>query len=244
MSEISDEDLHFDRAYWEQRLLYPDWYLRVERELRALFFPVVHDRPRLKRFRHQVYELVEELVEDGRLPLAQSGPNLDVERKPIDTLVIHHTEEEPDIRLGKLSAIGLVRQYAFQYLENNVLGRAVRGEPIWSGHFRRGRMVFFAYHWLIRPDGTAERLLDDGAIGWHAGNWEINTRSAGIGLSGNYEHGVPPLAQIEGMARLIREHYGHIPFERLLGHREVAPERTCPGEYFLHGWKDSLLADL
>lgn len=244
MTHIDDQNLHFDRAFWEQRLLYPDWYLRVEQELRAIFFPVVHDQPYLKRFRHQVYELVEELVESGRLPLAQSGPNLDVERKPIDTIVIHHTEEEPDIRLSKLSAIGLVRQYAFQYLENNVLGRPVYGEAIWSGHFRQGRAVFFAYHWLIRPDGTAERLLDDAAIGWHAGNWEINTRCVGIALSGNYEHSAPPPAQIKGTARLIREHYAHVSPERLLGHREVVPERTCPGEHFLSGWKSTLLAGL
>ena len=234
-------NLAFDREYWEERLAFPNWYVRVEDELRVLIFPVVHPDAVLKRFRHQVYELVEEMVERGTLPLAQHGPELDRERRPIDTVVIHHTTEEPDIRLSKLSAIGLVRQYAFQYLEGNVLGNRARGEPIWSGHFRQGKMVFFAYHWLIRADGTAERLLADSYIGWHAGNWPINTSSVGIAFSGNYEHSEPPPAQIEAATQLIRDHYPHILKENILGHCEVVQGTTCPGAHFLNGWKQVLL---
>ena len=235
---------HFDREYWEPRLTVPDWYVRLEDELRTLIFPVVHPDVELKRFRHQVYELVEELLERGTLPLAQYGPKLDGERGPIDTVVVHHTTEEPDIRLSKLSAIGLVRQYAFQYLEDNVLGNHVRGEPLWSGHFRQGRMVFFAYHWLVRPDGTTERLLEDSYIGWHAGNWFINTRSVAIAFSGDYEHIDPPPAQIEAAARLIHEHYPQIARENILGHCEVVGGTTCPGAYFLNGWKQALSEQL
>lgn len=230
-------NLQFERKYWEERLTFPDWYVRLEEELRTLIFPVVRPDAALKRFRHQVYELVEELLESGTLPLAQTGPQLDGERCPIDTIVIHHTTEELDIRLGKLSAIGLVRQYAFQYLVNNVLGHTVRGEPIWSGHFLQGKMVFFAYHWLMRPDGTTERLLEDGYIGWHAGNWLVNTRSIGIAFSGDYEQSEPPSAQIEATVRLIREHYPQVASANILGHCEVVEGTTCPGGQFLNGWK-------
>ncbi|HLI05132.1 MAG TPA: peptidoglycan recognition family protein [Ktedonobacteraceae bacterium] len=232
--------LDFDRAAWESQLCFPDWYVRLEEQLRSQLFPVVRSDPDLKRFRHQVYELVEALLEDGTLPLAQNGPEMDEERKPLDTIVIHHTTEEPDIRLGKLSAIGLVRQYAFQYLANNVLGRPVRGQPIWSGHFRQGKMVFFAYHWLIRPDGKAERLLEDSYIGWHAGNWDINTRSIGIAFSGDYEDSSPPAAQIAAAARLARTQYPQIARARIFGHHEIAAGTTCPGAHFLHGWKYAL----
>ncbi len=234
-------DLDFRRADWESRLTSHDWYNRVEDELRGLFFPVVHHDAQLKAFRHKVYELVEELLESKRMALAERGPDLDRERRPVDTIVIHHTEEEPGIRLSKLSAIGLVRQYAFEYLADNVQGRQVRGEPVWSGHFRQGKMVFFAYHWLIRPDGTAERLLEDTAIGWHAGNWAVNTSSAGIALSGDYETGTPPHAQIDATARVIREYYPQVDKGGICGHREVAAGITCPGAYFLHGWKQMLL---
>jgi len=234
-------DLDFRRADWESRLTSPDWYIRVEDELRQLFFPVVHHDAQLKAFRHKVYELVAEMLESKRMPLAERGPDLDRERRPVDTIVIHHTEEEPGIRLGKLSAIGMVRQYAFEYLADNVRGEHVRGEPVWSGHFRQGEMVFFAYHWLIRPEGTAERLLEDTAIGWHAGNWAVNTRSAGIALSGDYETGTPPHTQIEAAARIIKEYYPHVDMESIRGHREVAAGITCPGAYFLYGWKQALL---
>ncbi len=234
-------DLDFRRAEWESRLTSPDWYMRVEDELRRLFFPVVHHDAQLKAFRHKVYELVAELLESKRLPLAERGPDLDRERRPVDTIVIHHTEEEPGIRLSKLSAIGLVRQYAFQYLADDVLGKHVRGEPVWSGHFRQGEMVFFAYHWLIRPDGAAERLLEDTAIGWHAGNWTVNTSSVGIALSGDYETSTPPYAQIEAAARIIREYYSGVARESIVGHREMAAGISCPGAYFLQGWKQMLL---
>jgi hypothetical protein len=234
-------DLNFRRADWESRLTSPDWYMRVEDELRRLFFPVVHHDAQLKAFRHKVYELVAELLESKRVPLAERGPDLDRERRPVDTIVIHHTEEEPGIGLSKLSAIGLVRQYAFQYLAGDVLGRHVRGEAVWSGHFRQGEMVFFAYHWLIRPDGTAERLLEDTAIGWHAGNWAVNTSSIGIAVSGNYETDTPPYAQIEATARIIREYYPGVAKGSISGHKEVTGGVTCPGAYFLQGWKQMLL---
>ena len=232
--------LDFDRAAWERELIFPDWYVRLEEDLRSLVFPVVRPDPDLKRFRHQVYELVEALLEDGTLPLAKDGPEMDAERKPVDTIVVHHTTEEPDIRLGKLSAIGLVRQYAFQYLSDNVLGRRVRGQPIWSGHFRQGKMVFFAYHWLLRPDGSTERLLEDSSIGWHAGNWDINTRSIGLAFSGDYEDSTPPATQIEAAAHLMRTHYPQVARERIFGHNEIVVGTTCPGSRFLKGWKNAL----
>ena len=236
-------NLDFQREYWESKLQYPDWYIRLENELRQLFFPVVHNNPELKAFRNRVYDLVEELLEGDKIPLAESGPALDRGRQPIDTVVIHHTEEDPRMSLGKLSAIGLVRQYGFQYLENNVLGDPVRGQPVWSGHFREGKMVFFAYHWLIRPDGRAERLLEDACIGWHAGNWETNTRSVGVALSGNYEESVPTFAQIEAAAKVIRGNYPQVAREGIVGHREVKKVAgcTCPGAYFLATWKETLL---
>jgi N-acetylmuramoyl-L-alanine amidase len=233
--------LDFQRAYWESRLLWPDWYVRLEDELEQLFFPVVHNSPQLKSFRRKVYDLIAELLQNNRLPLAQNGQNLDLERKAVDTIVIHHTEEEPGLPLDTLSAIGLVRQYAFQYLADNVLGNSVRGWPIWSGHFRAGEMVFFAYHWLIRLDGTVERLLEDTYIGWHAGNWDINTRSVAIAFAGDYEEDSPPVAQIEAAAQVVKEHYSHVARARLLGHREVTRRISCPGATFLGTWKDMLL---
>ncbi len=227
----------FQRADWERKFRQPDWYRQLEHELREYIFSVVHDDPPLKAWRHQAYSLAGEMLERGEIPLALSGPDLDEERQPLDTIVLHHTEEDAAISLAKLNGIGLLRQYALHYLEKSEEGH----EPVWSGHFRQGRMVFFAYHWLVRPDGLCERLLEDRAIGWQAGNWEINTRSIAIALSGNYEHAAPPLAQIEAAARLINEQYPSIVRERILGHCEIRPDLTCPGDHFLYGWKPQLM---
>lgn len=229
--------------YWEQQLRYPDWYVRLKDYLTSEIFPVVHDDPVLKAERHLFYELVEKMLGNGQIPLAEAGPNLDSERQPIDTIVIHHTEEEPDIRLSKLSAIGFVRQYCKAYLEDDVWGhKGLKGQSIWSGHFRHGKMVFFAYQWLVRPDGKAQRLLEDRYIGRQS--HDLNLRSIGLALSGNYEHSTPPIEQIEASAKVIRNYYPSIDPARILGHLEVMPGRTCPGYKFLGGWKEILLESI
>ncbi|HUV81265.1 MAG TPA: peptidoglycan recognition family protein [Patescibacteria group bacterium] len=233
--------LDFNREYWGSQFKSPDWYIKIEKDLNELIFPIIHKNPEVKTFRHKVYELVEELLEKDQIPLAKEGPNFDIDRKPIDTIIIHHTEEESDIRLSKLSAIGFIRQYGLVYLKNDILGHQLKGQPIWSGHFRNEKMVFFAYHWLVRPDGSSERLLKDGCVGWHSGVWEINTKSVAIALSGDYEENAPPTSQIEGVAKVIKDNYPQVAKNRILGHREVREGRTCPGAYFLKEWKKTLL---
>ncbi|OGH06134.1 MAG: hypothetical protein A2W22_04510 [Candidatus Levybacteria bacterium RBG_16_35_11] len=227
---------------FKKALKYPDWYIRLENQLKEDFFPVVHDDPILKARRHELYGTIEEMLILDQIPLAKEGPNFDKDRKPIDTIVIHHTEEDPDITLERLSAIGLVRQYALWYLKNDVFGHKLRGKPIWSGHFKDGKMVFFAYTWLVRANGRVEKLLLDKYVGRQSANQEINTRSVGIALSGNYEHSTPPHVQIEATANLIKTKYPKIVPSRILGHLEVKKDRTCPGDKFLGGWKNDLLS--
>jgi len=231
----------FQPTYWSNKFRSPDWYRQLEPELTSYVFPVVHDDPEIKAWRHQVYTLAGEMLDRGEIPLATEGPDLDRERQTPDTIVLHHTEEDPHIALSKLNGIGFLRQYGLSYLEKDVLGNNVNGQPVWSSHFRQGRMVFFAYHWLVRPDGTCERLLEDSAIGWHAGNWEINTRSIGIALSGNYEHSTPPAEQLAATAQLVRTQYPSIDLARVFGHREINPQATCPGDGFLDGWKEQIV---
>jgi len=236
-------NLHFDKSYWLETLSHNDWYLRIEKELRETFFTIDH-RPEVKKYRHKVYELIADLLENHKLYLAFNGPNLDIERKPIDTIIIHHTTEEPDIPLSKLSAIGLIRQYVLNYLDNDERIKGLKGQPIWSGHFKNDEQVFFAYHWLVRPNGDYERLLEDEYIGWHAGEWDINLRSIGIALSGDYEHSIPPIKQIRAASDIIKTHYSDINRKNILGHLEVKESRTCPGDKFLSDWKGTLLNSL
>ncbi len=238
MSNIKEAS--HNESYWRQQLVFSDWYVRLADYLNEIIFPIVHDNPQLKTKRHKFYDLVTDMLDKNLIPLADSGPDMDKERLPIDTIVIHHTEEVPDISLAKLSAIGFIRQYGLGFLNDNFYGRKrIKGKPIWSGHFRDGEQVFFAYHWLVRPDGKAERLLEDKYIGRQA--MELSPRSIGIAFSGIYEHSTPPVEQIKTAAELIKNNYSFIDINRIFGHREIVQGRTCPGDKFLGGWKNTLL---
>lgn len=239
--DTSDKKLQ-NEQFWREQLQHPDWYIKLENYLKEKIFPVTSDKS-IKRQRQLFYETVEAMLVEGKIPLADEGPNFDADRNPIDTILIHHTSEDPDIRLSKLSAIGLVRQYGKDYLKNDVLGYNVKGSPIWSNHFKDGKMVFFAYHWLVRPDGKTERLLEDKYIGWQSGNWDINTRSVAIALSGDYSDEHPSKEQLEGIGNIIKDNYSRVSSTRILGHREVNPKTICPGNKFLseQGWKDQII---
>jgi hypothetical protein len=230
----------FNTIFWEENLRYGDWYIRLEKELKDIFLPLQDDEER-REYRHKVYDLVGKMLQTSQIPLAINGPNFDKERKLIDSIVIHHTKEKSDIELDTLSGIGFIRQYALDYLNNNVLGYTVYGKPIWSGHFYKNKQVFFAYHWLVRSDGFVERLLQDEYIGWHAGNWDINTSSVGIALSGNYEQIIPPNVQLHAVKNLISTYYPQIEKEKIIGHCEVYKNTICPGKKFLIHWKKQLL---
>lgn len=240
--DFLERDRNTER-YWQEQLQHQDWYIKLERYLREKIFPVTDD-PEIKRLRQSFYETVEEMLNAGKTPLAKKGPDFDKERKPIDTIVIHHTSEDPDIRLSKLSAIGFVRQYGLDYLEGKTIGFELRGQPIWSNHFKDGKMVFYAYHWLIRPNGEGERLLEDSNVGWQSGNWDINTRSVAISLSGDYGDSVPSKEQLESISKIIKGNYSSVDKNRIFGHREINPNTTCPGSKFLgnNGWKNLLVS--
>ncbi len=244
----TQEALRLLQDHWKSALTQANWYEALEAELTQWVFPIEHDDQAILALRDAFYQVVETLLAAHQIPLAETGPDFDAERRArpepkIATIVLHHTEESNN-SLPRLNALGLVRQYAQAHLEPAILGHPRRGQPIWSGHFdAQGQMVFYAYHWLIEPDGTPRRLLDDTAIGWHAGNWAINVQSAGIALAGNYEHATPPPAQLAGAAEVIRTGYPQISRERIFGHKEIRSDLTCPGAHFLGetGWKSALL---
>ncbi len=235
--DVSDRKSYVE-GYWQEQLQYQDWYIRLEEYLKGKIFPITTD-PEIKKARQPFYETVTAMLDAGKIPLAEKGPDFDAERKPIDTLVIHHTSEDPDIRLSKLSAIGFVRQYGSNYLGGDIRGYEIKGKPVWSGHFRDGKMVFFAYHWLVRQNGKAQRLLDDGYIGWQSGSWDINRRSVAIALSGDYTDGIPSEKQIAVIKEIIMNNYPSVDVSRIFGHREINPKTICPGNKFLAepGWK-------
>lgn len=227
---------YFDENELADLLSRNDWYVSL--------FPRYGKLSEIPEAVEEFYAFFERKLAEGGIIIGSKGPNWDEERKPIDTIVIHHTHRPSGITRERLSAMHLIRLYAANYASPAPSDYHIMGDPIFSNHFYRGKQVFYAYHWIIRMDGTAERLLADDQIGWHAGNWGVNCRSVGIVLDNDFEHKTPSDAVIAGAARLIREHYPHVAHEQILGHREVNPKTTCPSDEFLGGWKQKLLSQI
>ena len=225
---------YFDTGKWHDTATSrTDWYRVLYPEFEAILATYeTSDLKSRKDARNAVYGFFERLLDRGVVLLGSTGKNWDAERKPVDTIVIHHTKGESGITWQRLDAMHLLRLYAKSYLSPTT-EKEIEGLPVWSNHFRDdGRMVFYAYHWLVRADGSAERLLHDDEIGWQAGNWDINCRSVAICLDGDFEHSVPPLAMIDGARKIIQEQYAHVDSTRIIPHRNANPKTTCPGEWF------------
>lgn len=220
-------------------------------ELRA-FTEALKGRPRFlqDRCKQELYDFFEGRLSKGQIALGSPPGSTDTERTAIDTVVVHHTSNPPGLSPMRLSAIELIRLYGPYFLvPSSDADMHLRGRPIYSGHERDGKQVFWPYHWIVRWDGRNERLLYDSEIGWHAGNWNVNCRSVAIALDNDYEWGHPSNAELEGVANIIIAHYGDVPSNRILGHREVTSKTTCPSELFLcgpdgYGWKHDLLTRL
>lgn len=235
---MSDE---FDKVLWEEATQHPDWYLRVNENRKHL---VKLAEGRLQEERREIkdpmYAFIEEKLRQGALPLGKDGENWDEERKPVDSIIIHHTSNRPNLQLTRLNAIHLLNLYVAQYAEPPKEKEHIKGQPIYSHHYSGGEQVFYAYHWLVRMDGATERLLPDEAVGWQAGDWDVNCRSVAICLDNDFEESSPSEKVIGFVADLIRKHYPHITADHVKGHREVNPKTVCPGNTFLDGWKASL----
>jgi hypothetical protein len=230
----------FIQQEWAAKIKEPFWYDAVPRLLEEIATLRLNDFAKSLKFKNAVYNFFEENLKEGKVALGTNGEKWNQERKPIDTIVIHHSKSSVRLSKERLSAIELIRLYAPTYAKRE------KREPIYSDHNREGKQVFYPYHWIIRNDGETERLLFDHEIGWHAGKWDINCRSVAICIDDNQEDSVPDETYLHSIARLIRKQYPFVSKDRIFGHREINPKTTCPSNYFLdtperRGWKNMLL---
>ena len=223
----------FDEEKWyNEATVKHDWYKVIYPEFEAILAQHEGGSPdKRKSARNAVYGFFEGLLNEGKVILGETGKDWDNERKHIDTVVIHHTKSEGGMTWQRLDAMHLLRLYAKAYRSPST-EKEIEGLPVYSHHFRDDRMVFYAYHWIVRSDGTSERLLNDSEIGWQAGNWDMNCRSVGICLDGDFEHTPPPDAMLAGVKALLEEHYEHIEPQRIIPHMKSNPHTTCPGDWF------------
>lgn len=192
-----------------------------------------------------LYDFFEERLSNSEISLGSAPGYFDRDRKAIDTIVLHHTSNPPGLSQERLSAIELIRLYAPYFLSPESEDSSLKGKPVFSGHMRDGLQVFWPYHWIVRRNGKVERMLYDREIGWHAGNWDVNSRSIGIALDNDYERTIPSRTELLAIASLVKAKYGAVNKKRIFGHREITNKTICPSEFFLDGpqdgWKNVLL---
>ncbi len=218
----------FTPENWKSIMRNIDWYTRLGKDI---YLPDGNEFS--LRQKNRVYEFVAKMLDREEIPLAKTGPDMDSQRKDITQIIIHHTDI-PIVNYRILSAIGFLRQYGCIYAK-----RGIKGIPVWSGHFRNRKQIFYAYHWVILASGRTVRLLKDSQIGWHAGNWNVNKRSIGIALSGNFAKAPPTNNQIKSLIKLIKSNYPDIKASKIVGHSKIFKHTICPGKLFYITWKEN-----
>ena len=218
----------------------PTWYIELADTIEHYFY---NDHARSSQEsdewnaeRAAFVDQVAALFESGSIALGSEGPYWDANRKVVDSVIIHHTGNSPDVSLWRLEALGLLRLYASAYLNEK---NGAYGKAIWSGHFYQERQTFIPYHYLVYPDGKIINILKDEYTGWHAGP-KYNPRSIAICFHDRLNDHEPSQTAREAVKQIIRR-YGPV---ELLGHGEAMPDRSCPGVLFYgeKGWKGKLLS--
>jgi len=216
-----------------------DWYFKSIPELDILHASKENlsekEITELSNLKIEFVNLVASLLESNQISLATTGKNYDEDRKPIDTIIIHHTGNSTLKALDTesyINALELLRLYAPVFKSKN------RTNGIWSGHFYKDKMTFIPYHYLVYKDGTYTNPLNDNQIGWHAGDWDMNTRSIAVTFVDNLENAEPTINALETAKKIIKK-YKNV---KILGHSQVS-STICPGNLFNieGGWKDKLL---
>lgn len=233
---------YFDEGIWDTCISKFDWYLKLASEFELLEKLKQNlSEQEIEVLKEDIYSYIEGKLENEIIPINVNGPNWDAERKTIDTIIIHHTSHDKPLTLTRLNTMHLLRLYMPFFKNPSEENKFIKGRAISSGHYMQKKQVFYGYHWLVRLDGSIERLLKDEYIGWHAGNWDINTRSIAICIDGNFEKGSPKVKVIQSIANLINENYPKVETEKILGHREITKKTVCPGKEFLSVWKPILI---
>ncbi len=200
---------YFDHDKWKKVIRQKDWYCILRDELDQLL-------KQSEEAKEEVEQFFETALHDRTLALAVIGPNWDRDRKPIDTIVVYQTHRASGISWRRLSATGLLSAYVPRYISPPPGAPQKIGDSIYSHHLRGAEQVFYLYHWLVRQDGSMERLLGDHEVGWHTADLELNTKSVAICLDGNFDKTPIPEIMQKTLTALIDEHYHHVLPQNIL----------------------------
>ncbi len=125
-----------------------------------------------------------------------------VARRRTDMIVVHHT------KLANMTVASIHDLH---------LGNG------WAG---------IGYHKVILPDGSVADGRPEYAVGAHAKG--VNSHSVGITVVGDFDIGRPSPAQMAALVALTADLAGKygVSEARVVGHRDVYDDTTCPGRLF------------
>lgn len=237
----------FNTKQWEKWIKEPLWYLNLAPEIQRILNLRDKDRNLYEKCKEEMYTFFENHLKRGDIFLGTEGKQWDKDKKPIDTIVIHHTSMPLRLTKERLSAVELARLYVSHYAYPSESDKDLIGQPIYSAHLREGKQVFYTYHWIIKTDGSSERLLLDNEIGWHIkDNEDLLSRSVALVFDNDYENSRPSDEELRAAAQIIKTYYSFVPKTQIFGHREINSYTVCPSNLFLSsqgikGWKEDLL---
>ena len=89
---------YFDEQKWNEALKHDDWYLRLADDYKKLMKQAEESSKEISdKIKEEIYQFFENRLVKKEIALGNNGPNWDAERKSIDTIVIHHTKNQPGI---------------------------------------------------------------------------------------------------------------------------------------------------
>ena len=90
---------------------------------------------------------------------------------------------------------------------------------------------YVGYHYLILATGEVVQTRQDNEVGCHCVAQNMNFKSIGICLTGNFDIEEPTKEQLNSLSDLVEKKLGefNISKDKVLGHREVS-STECPGD--------------
>ena len=157
-------------------------------------------------------------------------------------IILHHTAGHD------VSALTIDKYHANQGFGIEIVSPKPLVEEYIARGFKKttyGVLVSIGYHYLVRAEGVVEKGRPDFIQGAHCKAQNMNFRSIGVALTGNFSskdnadgskgHKEPTSDQIKTLDRLLiyLTNVYEVPKENVLLHRDVSGAATlCPGDRF------------
>lgn len=98
---------------------------------------------------------------------------------------------------------------------------------------------YVGYHYVILGDGTAIQTRNDDEVGAHAREGDMNFKSIGICLTGNFENEEPTEEQLMVLNGLIADKMKayNITKDKVISHNEIPYATACCGKNLIEWLK-------